>query len=65
MDLTGWLEFFTEGLATQLGEVRARGEAVIRADLMARECRLTERQPIAIQLLLGQPDLGIDELEAA
>ncbi len=30
MDMTGWLEFFTEGLATQLGEVRDRGERVIR-----------------------------------
>jgi Fic family protein len=65
MDLTGWLEFFTEGLATQLGEVRARGEAVIRADLMAREHRLNARQRVAIELLLGQPDLGIDELESA
>ena len=25
MDLTGWLEFFVGGLATQLGEVKARG----------------------------------------
>ena len=44
MDLTGWLEFFTEGLATQLDEVKARGKRAIRRDLLAREHRLTERQ---------------------
>src|SRR5271169_239990 len=33
MELTGWLEFFVEGLATQLGEVKARGEQAIRRDV--------------------------------
>ena len=28
MDLTGWLEFFVEGLATQLREVKARAKSV-------------------------------------
>ena len=32
MDLTGWLEFFTAGLATQLDEVKGRGERTIRRD---------------------------------
>ena len=30
MDLTGWLEFFVEGLATQMDEVTERGKRVIR-----------------------------------
>ena len=29
MDLTAWLEYFVEGLATQLAEVRRRGERAI------------------------------------
>ena len=64
MDLTGWLEFFTEGLATQLGEVKARGEQVIRRDIMVREHHLNARQGLVIELLLGQPELRIEELEA-
>jgi Fic family protein len=27
LDLTGWLEFFVDGLATQRGEVKARGSS--------------------------------------
>lgn len=63
MDLTGWLEFFAEGLATQLGEVKARGEKVIRRDILAREHRLNTRQGFAIELLLGQSELRIEDLE--
>jgi Fic family protein len=45
MDLTGWLEFFTEGLATQLDAVKAHGEQAIRRDVLAREHGLSERPP--------------------
>ena len=31
MDMTGWIEYFTKGLATQLAEVKQRGERAIRA----------------------------------
>src|SRR5262245_65238110 len=31
MDLTGWLDYFVEGLATQLDEVTERGKRAIRA----------------------------------
>lgn len=34
MELTGWLEYFTQGLATQLKEVRQQGERVIKHDLI-------------------------------
>ena len=64
MDLTGWLEFFTEGLATQLGEVRARGEAVIRADLMAREYRLNERQKGVLEEVLLKNQVTLSDLES-
>ena len=30
MDMTGWVEFFAAGLATQLAEVKSRGETAIR-----------------------------------
>jgi Fic family protein len=65
MDLTGWLEFFVMALATQLDEVRARGERVIRADLIAAEHGLNRRQARAVELLLDRGDVRIEDLEAA
>lgn len=44
MDMTGWLEFFVAGLAVQLEEVKTRGAAVIKGDVLARSHRLSERQ---------------------
>jgi Fic family protein len=63
MDLTSWLEFFVDGLATQLGEVKARGELAIRRDVLVREHNLNERQAQAVGFLLEQPELAIEELE--
>ncbi len=65
MDLTGWLGFFTEGLATQLDEVKARGERAIRRDLLAREHRLSDRQALALGLVLDHGKLTIQDLESA
>ena len=50
MDMTEWVEFFTRGLATQLTEVRERGELAIRQDLASRRHQLSERQ----SRMLGQ-----------
>jgi Fic family protein len=59
MDLTGWLEFFVDGLATQLGEVKARGELAIRRDVLVKQHGLNERQAVALEqlLLVGQLDI--------
>jgi len=64
MDLSGWLEFFAEGLATQLDEVKARGERAIRRGILAREHRLSDRQAIALGWVLDEGRLTIQELEA-
>jgi Fic family protein len=64
MDLTGWLEFFTEGLATQLDEVKARGEQAIRMDVLAREHGLSDRQLAALRLVLEAGRLTIQEFGA-
>ncbi|MBI3769704.1 MAG: Fic family protein [Deltaproteobacteria bacterium] len=64
MDLTGWLEFFTGGLATQLGEVKARGRLVIRRDILAREHGLNPRQASIVELLLEKGELRIENVEA-
>jgi len=63
MDLTGWLDFFVAGLATQLQEVRTRGEKVIRLDLLAQSHELTDRQMSILRLFLDQTAIGIGEIE--
>jgi len=63
MDLTGWLEFFTAGLATQLDEVKARGEKAIGRDVLAREYGLSDRQVVAIGYLLENEALTLADYE--
>ena len=64
MDLTRWLEFFTEGLATQLDEVKSRGELAIRRDVVAGKHGLSERQTLALGHVLEHGRLVIQEYEA-
>jgi Fic family protein len=64
MDLTGWLDYFTEGLATQLDEVKARGERAISQDLLVREYRLSDRQALVLGRVLEAGRLTIQELAA-
>ncbi|MEM7483259.1 MAG: Fic family protein [Acidobacteriota bacterium] len=63
MDLTGWLGYFVEGLATQLAEVRARGEAAIRTDVIAAERGLNARQVAALDQVLANQRLTVGYLE--
>jgi Fic family protein len=63
MDLTGWLEFFVAGLATQLQEVRAKGEQAIRADVLAADRELNERQTLLVGALLERGLLTLADAE--
>ena len=63
MDLTGWVEFFVGGLATQLEEVKARGTVAIRADIVARTHRLNDRQSAVLTEVLTGGRLSVAELE--
>lgn len=64
MDLTGWLDFFVEALATQMDEVTERGQRVIRRDVIGHEYGLNRRQVLAVGHLLEKAELRIEELEA-
>ena len=64
MDLTGWLEFFVGGLATQLEEVKVRGEIAIRTDLVAQAHRLNPRQTGALDHLLAHGRVTLGDLES-
>ena len=50
--MTGWLDYFTTGLQTQMVEVKERGEQVIRRDVLVQKHSLNERQAKAIECLL-------------
>lgn len=63
MDLTGWLEFFTGDLATQLDEVKARGERTIRQDLLVRQHALSDRQAMALGHVVEYGHLTIQDYE--
>jgi len=63
MDLTGWLEFFVTGLATQLQEVRNKGERAIRRDVMAAKQGLTPRQVALVNELVERGSLTLSAAE--
>jgi Fic family protein len=63
MDLTGWLEYFVDGLATQMKEVTDRGKRIIRRDAIAQKYGLTARQALAVGYLLENPVLRIEDYE--
>ncbi|OGG43371.1 MAG: cell filamentation protein Fic [Candidatus Handelsmanbacteria bacterium RIFCSPLOWO2_12_FULL_64_10] len=63
MDMTGWLEYFVEGLATQLAEVKERGERAIYRDVLVKEFGLSERQALAFGHVLEQGSLAIQDYE--
>jgi cell filamentation protein, protein adenylyltransferase len=63
MDLTGWLEYFARGLATQLEEVKARGTAAIRADIIARANELNARQSAVLAELFAAGRLAVGDLD--
>jgi len=64
LDLTGWLEYFCEGLARQLGEVQAKGEGLIRQDVVVLRHGLTGRQRKAVELAVEKGKFGIQNYEA-
>ncbi|MDP2859954.1 MAG: Fic family protein [Bacillota bacterium] len=61
MDMTGWLEYFVEGLTSQLTEVRERGEQAIRRDLIIKEHGLSDRQAKALSHILDHGSLTIQD----
>ena len=63
MDMTGWLEYFVEGLATQMREVQDRGERAIKRDVLVQKHRLSKRQGVALNLALEQGGFTIKDLE--
>lgn len=62
MDLTGWLEYFSEGLAVQLREIKDLGKQAIKQSLLTKEHSLSLRQRLAIDYMSTGPDFFLDFL---
>jgi Fic family protein len=63
MDMTGWLEYFIEGLATQMQEMVERGKEIIRLDMVTRDYDLSKRQAIALGYVLEHGVMTIQNYE--
>lgn len=63
MDMTGWLEYFSEGLAVQLREIKSLGKQAITQSLLAKEYHLSERQKLAVEHMAAEEDLSIQQFE--
>jgi Fic family protein len=64
MDLTAWVEFFVQGLSTQMAEIIDRGKRVILRDVISREHGLSRRQALIVEIMLENHEVRIEELEA-
>jgi len=63
MDMTGWLEYFVDGLTTQLAEVRKRGEQAIRRDVLVKQHDISDRQAKVLEYILEHGSLTIQDFE--
>jgi len=59
------LEYFTRGLATQLVEVKQRGQRVIQIDLLAQKHSLNDRQKRLLGVIAENPNLLLADLMGA
>jgi Fic family protein len=64
MDLTEWLDYCIEGLATQMDELTERGKRVIRADIMVAKYGLNARQKALVIYLMEQPEADLQAFQA-
>ncbi|MBM3857304.1 MAG: Fic family protein [Verrucomicrobia bacterium] len=63
MDMTQWLNYFIEGLATQLQELVTQGTRAIKKDVLKNKFNLSSRQAVAIDSILKNGSLTIQEYE--
>ena len=67
MDLTRWLEYFVEGLKTQMLEVKAKGELAIKKEVVlekAEKLDLNERQLKAVRYVIERGKISISAFKS-
>ncbi len=63
MEMTGWLDYFVDGLATQMQEVQNRGQQVIKLDILSLQHGLSKREKKALECALESTGLSIKDYE--
>ncbi len=66
MDMTRWLEYFTDGLRSQMKEIKAMGEKIIHADTSLEKIKkagLNERQEKAVRHILQNGRITTNEYQ--
>lgn len=64
MNMTGWLEYFVKGLATQMREVTTRGKRAMQKDLAVEKYGLSDRQSKALGYLISYDEMRIEDFES-
>ena len=63
MDMTEWLEYFSEGLAVQLREIKSLSKQAITQSILAKEYHLSKRQRLAVEHMAAEGGLSIQQFE--
>lgn len=63
MDMTGWIEYFVQGLSTQLQEVKSLGKQAIEQDVLFKRQHLSDRQMLAIEYITKNGGITIQQFE--
>ena len=65
MDMTGWLEYFSRALETQMHEIQIKGSHAMKLDVLVLQYKLSERQKQAFESLLErESDFTIQDYES-
>jgi cell filamentation protein, protein adenylyltransferase len=67
MDMTAWLEYFIDGLRSQITEIQAKGEQLKKQDSLFQKIKkigLNKRQEKAIKHLINKGTLSVNEYQS-
>lgn len=66
MDMTSWLEYFVEGLRSQMSEIRQKGEEIIKHDALLKKAKksgINQRQGKALKHLMRKGKVTVSEYQ--
>ena len=66
MDMTDWLEYFVDGLRSQMEEIQQKGEQLIKQDAKLQKIKktgLNTRQEKAVKYLLRNGKIGVNDYQ--
>lgn len=68
MDMTGWLEYFVDGLRFQMKEIQGKGKEIIKNDTLLQKIKKKElnvRQKKAVKFILKNGKITVNDYQAA